>query len=432
MKTISQTNTKPKYAKAYEWGKLIALTGGAQSVVQATGLISGILVIRLLPTQEYALYTLANTMLGTMTVLADGGISAGVMAEGGKVWQDREKLGVVLATGLDLRKKFAVGSLLVSVPILFYLLMHHGASALTSLLIVLSLVPAFLAALSDTLLQIAPKLRQDIKPLQSNQVGVNIGRLVILGLTAFVFPWAFIAVLAGGVPRIWGNLRLQKISANYADSKQLPDPKIRKKILAYAKRIMPGAVYYCISGQITIWLISIFGTTASVAQIGALGRITMALTLIGTLFSTLVIPRFARLAEDKQILLSRFIQIQVSIFAICIVVVGLVTLFPSQVLWILGKEYANLTNEVVLITIGSSLSLISGITFGLSTSRGLILPPVVNIFGNILIQLTLITILDLSTTKGVLTFSIVNSTSAFCMLLIYYIFRVSQIKIAKL
>ena len=60
------------------WLKLITITGLAQVIVQAVGFISGILVIRLLPVQEYALYTLANTMLGTMTVLSDGGISTSV------------------------------------------------------------------------------------------------------------------------------------------------------------------------------------------------------------------------------------------------------------------------------------------------------------------------------------------------------------------
>ena len=73
------------YLYLLRWIKLIFVTGSAQIIVQATGLFCGILVIRLLPVNEYALYTLANTMLGTMTVLADSGISSGVMAQGGKV-----------------------------------------------------------------------------------------------------------------------------------------------------------------------------------------------------------------------------------------------------------------------------------------------------------------------------------------------------------
>ena len=108
---LSKLKYHPKYETILNWGKLISITGSAQIIVQILGFASGILIIRLLPVQEYALYTLANTMLGTMTVLADGGISTGVMSQGAKVWQNKVMLGKVLATGLDLRRKFAIFSL---------------------------------------------------------------------------------------------------------------------------------------------------------------------------------------------------------------------------------------------------------------------------------------------------------------------------------
>jgi hypothetical protein len=164
----------PSYSKLIGWGKLISITGGAQAIVQASGMLCGILVIRLLPTQEYAWYTLANAMLGTMTLLADSGISTGVMAQGGKVWQDKERLGAVLATGLDIRRKMGVASLIVVTPILIYLLLQHQASWLTTLLIVASLIPAYFTALSDSLLEIVPKLHQDIVALQKNQITVSV------------------------------------------------------------------------------------------------------------------------------------------------------------------------------------------------------------------------------------------------------------------
>jgi hypothetical protein len=191
MKTItSQINISVYYARALEWGKLISITGSSQLLIQGLGLISGILVIRLLPTQEYGLYTLANTMLGTMIVLADGGISSSVLARGGKVWMDRNKLGAVLATGFNLRKKFAKVSLIVAIPFLLYLLRHHHAGWLTSLLIISALIPAFFTALSGNLLSVGPSLHQSIAPLQKVQMGVSIGRLIMLLLTLFFLPWS--------------------------------------------------------------------------------------------------------------------------------------------------------------------------------------------------------------------------------------------------
>ena len=416
----------PNYARALEWGKLITITGSAQIVVQAISFLCGILVIRLLPTQEYALYTLANTMLGTMVLLADGGISTGVLAQGGKVWQDREKLGTVLITGLDLRKKFAIGSLLIASPILLWLLRHHGASWLMSVLLLLATIPTFLTGLSNTLLETAPKLRQDIAPLQKNQVGVNIGRLALLVLTMFIFPWAFVAILAAGLPQIWGNFRLKKISAGYADLTQKPDPEIRAAILKVVKRVLPGAVYYSASGQITVWLMSIFGTTAAIAQIGALSRLSTMLSLFTMLLMTLVIPRFARLSAGKAVLLTRYFQIQAGLLVLSVCIVGTVWMFPSQVLWILGKNYSGLNIELVLSIIGSCLNLITGISFSLVSSRGWATNPAITISLEIAAVIIGIMLIDVSTLKGALILNIFISIMQALLYIIYGTLKITK------
>ena len=369
----------PHYDKIINWGKLISITGSAQIIVQAVAFASGILIIRLLSVQEYAFYTLTNTMLGTITVLADSGISTGVMAQGGRVWQDKEKLGAVLATGLDLRKKFGIISLVVSIPILFYLLKHNGASTVTALLLILALIPAFYAALSDSLLEIVPKLHQTILPLQKNAVGVGLGRLLLTATTIFVFPWAFIAVLAAGIPRIFGNINLRKISYDLADKNQKPDTDARTEILALVRRIMPTSIYYCVSGQITIWLISIFGNTNSIAQLGALGRLSMVLSLFGVIVSTLIIPRFARLASNKYLLLQRFIQVILVSTVLSSIVILTVYLFPSPILWLLGDAYKGLPFELLLSVVGSCIGLLTGIVFSLYNCRGWAFNPIIGI-----------------------------------------------------
>lgn len=414
--------------RAFNWIKLITITGGAQLVVQFVGLISGIIVIRLLPTQEYGLYTLANTMLGTMVVLADGGISSGVMSQGGKVWQSKEKLGAVLATGLDLRKKFAMASLVVVIPALLYLLRHHNASWLMSTLILVSLIPAFYTGLSGALLQVAPKLSQDIGPLQKNNVISNVLRLLLTMVTVFAFPWAFVAIIAAGLSQLWANINLRKISASYADYKQLPDPAVRKEILSFVKRILPGSIYYCLSGQITIWLISIFGNTTAVAQIGALGRLAMMLSIFSALLSTLVIPRFARLPNDKNRLLKTFYLIQLGLFALGGIIICVVYLFPSQILWILGKDYSNLGTELLLSIAGSCLGLIAGSSFGLSTGRGWAINPLVSIPLTISAIIAGALLIDISSLIGILKFNLFVYLVEIVMYYVYCTIKMIKVK----
>ncbi len=426
---ISQLKRHPSYDKALHWGKLISITGSAQVVVQAVGFICGILIIRLLPVHEYALYTLVNTMLGTISILADGGISSGVMAQGAKVWDDKEKLGIVLATGLDLRKKFAIGSLLVSVPILFYLLLHNGASWIVALLIAASMIPAFFAALSDSLLEIVPKLHQSILPLQKNQVEVSLWRLLLLGITMFLFPWAFVAVLASGIARIYGNIKLRKIVYSFADKKQEPHIEVQKEILTMVKHILPGSIYYCFSSQITVWLISIFGDTISVAQLGALGRLSMLLSLFSVLISTLIIPRFARLASEKKILLKRFLQTMSILTFFLFLIVAIVYFFPKPILWLLGNAYAELQHELVLSIIGSCISLMGGIAFSLYTSRGWVLNPLILIGVNLSSIIVLSLMVNLSSLSGILMLNVGIAFIGFVLNGIYCLNKILKINL---
>ncbi|UFH53093.1 polysaccharide biosynthesis protein [Spirosoma sp. KNUC1025] len=416
---VQRVYANPAYSKVFEWGKLVTITASAQVIVQATSFISGILVVRTLPTEEYALYTLANTMLGTITLLADGGISTGVMAEGRKVWQNPEKLGKVLVTGLNLRKKLAIISLLVFTPLLLFLLRHHHASWQTSILIILSLIPAFFTTLSGSLLQVPPKLHQDILPLQKNQIWANILRLVVLVLTILVFPWAFIAILASGIPLVWTNLKLKKLSKQYVDWQQNIDPEIQKEIFSFVKNILPLSIYYCISGQISIWLISFFGSTTSVAQVGAISRLSMLLTLFNVLINTLITPRFARLSDNVQLVLTRYLQIILGLVIICSAIIGLVWLFPSEVLWLLGNKYSNIQDEIIISVAASCLGLISGITFSLYTSRSWKINPVIAISINVCATIIAATLLDISTLKGILIFNVLIALVQVVMNTIY-------------
>jgi hypothetical protein len=417
--------------KLFKWTKLLGVTFSAQALIQLLGLFSGILVIRLLPTAEYAFYTLANTMLSTMTMLADSGVSSGVMAQGAKVWQNPQKLGMVIKTGLELRRKFAIYSLVISLPILFYLLHYHGAGLIFSLLIILSIIPAFYAALSDNLLEVAPKLHQDIAKLQKNQVATGIGRFFMTTISLVLFPWTFVAILGNGIPRILANIRLRKISSEYADSQQKSDPIVKKEIISVVKRILPGTIYYCISGQITIFLISIFGTTNSIAQAGALSRLAVILNIFGVVNSTLIVPRFARIPNNSKLIFNRFMQIQFILILFCSCILGTVYLFPSQALWILGKDYSNLKIELIINVAVSCINLISGICFGLSVSRGWALSPVISISVNILSVVVGIFFINVTTLKGVLLLNMFIGIVDVVMLLTYALNKIRLLKLSE-
>lgn len=425
---VERVKSHKHYDKVVNWTKLLSLTGGTQLVVQVLGFLTGVLLVRLIPEKEYAFYTIVNTMLGTMTILADGGVGTGVIAYGGKVWQDKYKLGQVLATGISLRKVFSVISLAVTLPILAYLLYVQKALWWQIVIMIAALIPAFLAAVSDSILEIVPKLQQDLKPLQVNQLVVTLGRFVLSVAGVFFFPFTFVALLANGIPRMYGNIQLRKISSKFVDTEAKADPEVRKSILAVVKRRMPEAIYYSFSGQITIWLLSLMGSTSSVAQIGALSRISLITTSFTMVLGMLVIPRFARLPENKSVLIKKYAQGFCMTFGALLLMLCVLWVSSDLVLMAFGKEYQGLNNELVLYFIGAAIAILANFTYGLFSSRGWLMNPVFSICINAVSLGICAYFIPVTSLQGAINFGIANSLIQFVVNTFFMIYSILKKK----
>lgn len=406
---VHKTITRTGYSKVVSLAKLVAVTGLAQAAIQGLGFLSGVLIIRLLPTHEYALYTLATAMLTNMVIIADSGVKASVLAEGGKVWQDKQQLGEVLVTGIQLRKWFATASFILAAPVMLYLLRHHGASWFVAIGIVLAVLPAFYATLTCSVLEIVPRLHQKVLALQKIDIKGNAIRVVLVCGFLFALPVTVVAVAAMGVAQLWISRQMKQVAATFYSVSAKPSAAIRAKMLAMVSRLLPESLYLCVSGPIMLWLISVFGSTAAVAQLGALGRFSIVMAFINILFGTLVSPRFSRLQASKKVLLKRYCQVQVLLFT-CVAGISLFTwLFASELLWVLGPGYSGLEYELTLMMFGNAVGLCVVLTFSLCTSRGWVINPAVSIpvsLGSILLGASLF---EVSTLEGVFAFNVLNN-----------------------
>src|SRR6202043_3033570 len=91
----------PVLRRAFDHARRIGNYAAVQMAVQVLAFASGILLVRWLPQQEYAYFTIANAMQATLMLLADIGISVGLISIGGRVWQDRHRFGQLINTGLS-------------------------------------------------------------------------------------------------------------------------------------------------------------------------------------------------------------------------------------------------------------------------------------------------------------------------------------------
>ena len=135
-------------------------------LVQLIGFAAGILLVRRLDQHEYALFTIANTMQGTINVLADIGISIGLVSIGGRVWQDRHRFGELVSTGLKLRRKLGATAVLIVTPLLYLMLVKNGASVFYAAILITAILGGLCVQLSLGVLDVVPRLRSDIRQIQ--------------------------------------------------------------------------------------------------------------------------------------------------------------------------------------------------------------------------------------------------------------------------
>ena len=409
------------------WAWAGAYTTAAQGLIQALGFLSGIVVVRMLSPREYAFYTIACAGLGTMTVLTDSGVNNGVLAAGGAVWQDRARLGTVIATGLHLRMRMSVLGMAVGVPMIAVLLRHQGASWLESAVITASILPVFLATVSGHMLEVVPKLHQAIAPLQRIQVIANAGRAVLVALTTPFWPSAAAASFVTALPQWWANWRMRRLADRYAAWRASTDYEVRSRVLAQVRRTMPATIYYALSGQLTVWIISLFGSSGGVAAVGALSRFAVLLGVMTTVVGTLAAPRFSRIPRDQTALIGRrFVQIQLILAVACAVPLAALVLFPGPALSILGPHYLGLRREVVLTGLSGAIAALGGTAFGLAAARGVVAPPWLVVPYSFVTQLGLVLLLPVSTVAGVIWVGLLSSLLQWVLHAAYFGWRLRR------
>jgi hypothetical protein len=395
-------------ARAFYHARIIGNLALVQAVVQILSFCSGILVIRTLTQQEYAYFTIANTMQGTLNLLADIGISMGVVSIGGRIWQDRNRFGELIVTGLHLRKQLALFSCLVVVPVLYFLLARNGASLGYRWLLVALVVAGLLPQLSIGILSVIPRLRSDIGRIQL--IDFSAAALRLLGLIAFLWLLNAATAIAIAMTTFFVQyLMLRHYAVGAVDLHASPDSEDRHVITGFIRKLAPNAVFYCFQGQITVFLISIFAHRVSaVAEVGALGRLAMIFAVLSNLLTNVFIPAFARCHHRAKLrLLYAGIIGGVTVFGIF--VITLAAFFPTQFLFVLGNRYTHLGSELLLMVAGAVLNAIAGAIWGLNSAKGWISGSWLYIPSTVLTQVALIPFVDFGSVHGVLFFNLISA-----------------------
>jgi O-antigen/teichoic acid export membrane protein len=399
----------PIIRRALQRARLVGNFATVQVVVQLISFASGILVVRHLDQREYAYFTIANTMQGTINLLADIGISIGLVSIGGRVWQDRHRFGELITTALGLRRKLGTVAILTITPILYLMLIRNGASVPYTLLLIAVIIGGLIAQLSVGVLSVVPRLHSDVAKIQSIDFIGAIARLLVLGALLFVFLNAGLAAAAGSFVLVLQYWLLHRYVAGVIDLDAPENAEDRTAMRGFIKSQAANAIFFCLQGQITIFLISFFGTRAgAVAEVGALGRLAKIFAVLTHLLTNVLAPAFAR-CQNLWKLRWMYAGIVGSVAAFSLALVAAAAWFPHAFLFVLGPNYTHLEKELVWMVGGAVAGALTGTFWALNASKAWIAGSWLYIPTTLATQMALIPYTDFSSVRGVLIFNLISA-----------------------
>lgn len=390
---------------ARQWGRIFVSFAAVQAIAQLLAAVSGILVVRLLTRDDYALYTIGNTMLATLVLLADSGVGAAVAGIGGRVWDDAFRLGRTINAAFGIRNWLRNVLALPVTLLLLVLLLKNGATPKTVAVIIPIVLISAVLALDAGVYIVVPRLKANTRLLQGVALGSAASRLVTtiaFGLIGLSAATAMLSVVAGYAVQRWLTMRWAK---RQADLTAPPDPLAAAELKGVLRRQMPHNIYYILQTQISVWLLSIFGSTASVAGLGALARIGVVFVVLSAAMEGVVVPRYARCTDPAR-LATLYIQILTGFAALVTVPAIFVAVMPGPVLWVLGPQYDQLSWELILATLSCALTALNGVSWSLNATRAWVVPPSIYIPVGLALQAFLLFAIGVSTIERVLTMTI--------------------------
>jgi hypothetical protein len=397
----------PTRAQLVRFAEFVALQG----VAKAVAVIQGLVVIHLLSKWEYGLYALLLAVVMATGSIAVCGVGMFVSAAGGRHVHDPARMGSLYAAGRRVQGLLvSLGAVIVAVllPVQFHAMELPGATlvaCLTMLGLLLLLLHAR-ATLGRELLAIALHLRAN----QVIDLSGSLARLALIaglhlaGLLDLVTLLALNLMVSAVTVAVQERLVARWVTAGATSA------IARSEDLAEARRIvfpqLPNAGYSSIQDQIPYLLMAWIGTVQNVAEYAAIGRIGMIFSFLFEVMSHYFMPRVAR-CQDIHRLPRLIFSILISYWVLIAACLLIAYVWRGELVWLLGRQYANLESDIPLMLAYIGIAAISGSLFAVNSCRAWLGHSWVFIISTITSQVIAIPLLPLDTLAGMLLFGMV-------------------------
>lgn len=387
------------------WAGILSAFFTAQGVVQLAGVAAGLLLVRTLPVREFALYTLALSVITFFTFLSDLGSTSSLVHFFHRAAREGEEFPSYLATVLSLRRfGFLLGAAAVAVafPRAAAAEGYAARETLLTLAVILAAVWFQIGAAVRVLgLRLADRYGAAYRAEMT-------GALLRLGLTGALVAAALLQAWIGVLASALGTAATALLARRAGALPEVAGADLRpyrRRVLRYLLPTLPSALYFSLQSPLTVWLAATFGATRNIAEVGALTRLGLIVGLFSSLTTVVFLPHLARIADERH-WRARCLQFGGLLLALALALLAVAALAPGLFLWLLGESYSGLHRELVVVVAGAGLTLLGGYAVSVNLARSWTRWETAAVLVLFLSQVALAALLPLGTTSGVLLFNL--------------------------
>ncbi|WP_376870722.1 hypothetical protein [Albirhodobacter sp. R86504] len=329
--------------------RLITFLAG-NIVAQGLAAVTGLLLVRWLTVEQYAIYTIAISIMGAISVLAKGGANIGFVALLGRLWPDYARAGELVPALVHVRRLLMIFLMPLVLCLAAVILWRSGADWMQSGAILILLGAFWVVDLNSRIIDQILFFAHQTSRVQMLDSGLAIGRLAVVsalfaigGLNAI--SAVFIGVLVA-LARIWPIRKwVFQIVPRVTTQPRAEDVE---EIVSGVRRQLPVEAFYVSQAQIVLLLLAFKADATVIAGFGALMRISALLGPIRVVNAAFFVPIVAR-AKDSVIQKIFGLTALISIPGLILLAIAVV--IPNALLWLLGENYAHLKSEIVVLAI---------------------------------------------------------------------------------
>lgn len=354
----------------------VLAVGSVETLGVVLGGIASLLIVNVLPKEQYAQYTFLISCMMLMISITDTGLAHCCLPIVGQ--RSGEGEWVTAACNQVFRKRWwlLLAGFFIVVPYWFITTRQHPwagtgywlASALVVAVPVLSLPGMY----ANTVLMILGKISALTRIVFLSLVArmLLVLGVLLLPVTAYTLGGIMAATLASTV---LGWVLYRRSFAAYGLAPRRLEGEaaksVDKEIYRIAKPLVLPSIFYHFEGLITVFVASLFGTADMLAEVGALGRISMILMVFDRIGVVLLFPAIARAPEGKG-LLSMIVKGHLAYVGVLSLLFLTSIFLPEYWILLIGSKYEEQQSVLWMVFLSTLLMNCAQFAFVTLTSRG--------------------------------------------------------------